>query len=102
MCCIIRGRIHEMHIILPLQLLPLLSETPYINICACAFVCTFPDIFTKSQFANLWGIMQELFFILICCNDMFYYTISAVSIAFAGHVLCILTNALILVQRALR
>lgn len=46
--------------------------------------------------------MQELFFILICYNDMFYYTISAVSIPFAVHVLCILTNALILVQCALR
>lgn len=59
------------------------SEISYINISVCAFVCTFLDIFTKSQFANLRGIMQELFFILICCNDMFYYTISAVSIAFA-------------------
>lgn len=51
------------------------SEAPHINICVCALVCTFLDIFTKSQFANLRGTTQELFFILICCNDMFYYMI---------------------------
>lgn len=73
----------QVHIILSFQLFPLLLRFLYINISACAFVCTFLDIFTKSQFANLQGIMQELFFILIFCNDMFYYTISAVSIAFA-------------------
>lgn len=39
-------------------------EISYINIYACALVCTFLDIFTKSQFANLRGIMQELFFYL--------------------------------------
>lgn len=59
------------------------AESSYINIRACAFVCTFLDIFTESPLANLGGIMQEPSFILICCNDMFYYTISAVSIAFA-------------------